>query len=81
MADPTRKHDLEELHKLRKSARNQMERNRYDSTIGKIMTESRATGSTRQKLVQAVRNNDIRAIKRFNHELTVIKQNETYGKY
>lgn len=77
--DNTRKYDLEELYRMRKHAVNSMERDRYDHTIGEIMRASGATVSMREKLVQAIRNDDIRAIKYFNNELDLIRARETNG--
>lgn len=76
----TRKYDLEQLHKDRQKARNAYEKDRIDKTMDKIMRENGAVRERREKLIMAVRNNDRRAIERFNHELTMIKANQTYGK-
>lgn len=79
MSDKTRKHDLEELYELRKHSKNGFERDMYDRTINTIMRESGATAAVREKLVMAIRNNDLRAIKYFNQELDRIRAHETNG--
>jgi hypothetical protein len=81
MIDSGRKYDLIELHTLRSKAKTGMEKERFEKVADKIMRESGAVRSRREDLIKAVRGNDIRSIKRINHELTVIKQNENYGRY
>ena len=76
----TRKFDLEGLLKDRQHARNAFERDLYDRALNKISRESGAVRERREKLIMAVRNNDRRAIKRFEHDLMMIRANETYGK-
>lgn len=79
MIDAGRKYDLEELYNLRKNAKNAMERERFEKVADKIMRENGAVREVREKLIKAVRGNDIRAIKRFNYELRKIQADQTYG--
>lgn len=76
----TRKFDLEQLAENRAKAKTAYERDLYDRTIDKIMRESGAVRQRREELMMAVRHNDHRAMKRFEHELMMMRANETYGK-
>ena len=78
--DKSRQYDLEELYHLRKSAKNGMEREKYEKVAVKIMRENGAVRERREKLIKAVRSDDIRLIKRLNHELRMIQADQTYGK-
>lgn len=78
--DNTRKYDLIELHENRKHAKTAFERDLYDRTIDRIMRENGAVRERREQLVQAIRNDDRRAIGRFQHDLMMMRANETYGK-
>ena len=80
MIDAGRKYDLEEIYKLRRSSRNIPEREKFEKMADKIMRENGAVRSRREDLIKAIRGNDIRSIKRLNHELTMIKAGQTYGK-
>ena len=44
------------------------------------MRENGAVRERREKLIKAVRSDDIRSIKRINHELRMIQADQTYGK-
>lgn len=68
MAD-TRKHDLEELGKARESATTTQQREHYDKISAKIRNESYVIRENREKLVQAVRNSDARAVRYFQEEI------------
>ena len=63
MVDKSRQYDLEELYHLRKSAKNGIERERYEKVANKIMRENGAVREIREKLIKAVRSDDIRSIK------------------
>jgi len=76
MADYTRKHDLEELYKLRSEASNSYWRDIYDRTIDKILREKVPVRSLRDKLLRAIRGGDLRAIKRYNLEISAIMRSE-----
>jgi len=78
--DKSRQYDLEELYHLRKSAKNGMEREKYEKAAANIMRENGAVRERREQLIKAVRSDDIRSIKRLNHELRMIQANQTYGK-
>lgn len=80
MIDKTRVHDIEQLHRDRLKARNGFERDLADRTLNRIMRESGMVREKREKLIMAVRNNDTRAINRFQHELLMMRANDTYGK-
>ena len=80
MVDKSRQYDLEELYHLRKSAKNGMEREKYEKVAANIMRENGAVRERREQLIKAVRSDDIRSIKRLNHELRMIQANQTYGK-
>lgn len=79
MAD-TRKFDIDQIMKARMSAKNGFERDIADRALYTIMRESGMVREKREQLVMAVRNNDHRAINRFQHELMVMRANRTYGK-
>ena len=76
----TRQHDLLELYEKREHAKSAFERDLIDRTVDRIMRESGAVRQTREKLVQAMRNGDLRAMERFQHELMMMRADETYGK-
>lgn len=78
MAD-TRKYDLLELREARLKAKTCYEKERFEKIIDKVMRESGAVRKRREELIKAVRGDDIRAIKRINHELTMMKADDTYG--
>ena len=80
MVDKSRQYDLKELYHLRKSAKNGMEREKYEKVAANIMRENGAVRERREKLIKAVRSDDIRSIKRINHELRMIQADQTYGK-
>ena len=80
MVDKSRQYDLEELYHLRKSAKNGMEREKYEKVAANIMRENGVVRERREQLIKAVRSDDIRSIKRLNHELRMIQANQTYGK-
>ena len=75
----TRKWDILELLENREHARNAYERDLYDRTLYRIRSESPMIEDYRKKLVQAVRNEDERAMKRYQHELMMLRADETYG--
>jgi len=79
MVDKSRQYDLEELYHLRKSAKNGIERERFEKVANKIMRENGAVRERREQLIRAVRSDDIRSIKRINHKLRMIQANQTYG--
>lgn len=79
MAD-TRQFDLIELTERRKYAKNAYERDLIDRTINRIMRESGAVRERREKLVMAIRNGDRRAVERFQHDLMMMKADETKGR-
>lgn len=76
----SRKDDLIELIDRRKQAKSEMERKLIDRTIDRIMRESGAVRARREDLIMAIRNDDRRAIQRFQHDLLMMRANETYGK-
>ena len=76
----TRKHDILQILESRDRAKNAYERDMADRALGRIRSESRKVEDIRKKLIMAVRNNDQRAIHRFQHEIMVYNANETYGK-
>lgn len=76
----TRKYDLEMLYNDRLKAKNAFERDLADRTMNAILRESGAVRERREKLLMAVRNKDLRAIKRFQHDLMMMRADETYGK-
>jgi RNase P protein component len=76
----TRKWDLIELAQSRKKAKNAFERDMVDRAVSRIMRESGAVRERREKLVMAMRNNDKRAINRFQHDLFTMRMNETEGR-
>lgn len=76
----TRKYDLEELVQDRRKARSVYERDMVDRTIDRITRESGAVREKREKLIMAVRNDDKRAVQRFQRELNLLRLEETYGK-
>jgi len=80
MVDKSRQYDLKELYHLRKSAKNGMEREKYEKAAANIMRENGAVRERREELIKAVRSDDIRSIKRINHELRMIQADQTYGK-
>ena len=80
MVDKSRQYDLEELYHLRKSAKNVIERERFEKVADKIMRENRAVRERREQLIRAVRSDDIRSIKHLNHELRMIQADQTCGK-
>lgn len=79
MAD-TRQYDLIDLYERRKYAKNAYERDLIDRTVDRIMRENGAVRATREKLVMAMRNGDLRAMDRFQHDLMMMRADETYGK-
>lgn len=79
MAD-TRQYDLIELSEKREYAKNAYERDLIDRTMDKIMRESGAVRERREKLVQAIRTGDRRAVERFQHDLMMMKADETKGR-
>ncbi len=79
MAD-TRKYDIDQIMKARASAKNGFERDIADKALYAIMRENGMVREKREQLVMAVRNNDHRAIQRFQQELMMMKANRTYGK-
>lgn len=76
----TRKFDLLELSEKREYAKNAYERDLIDKTMDKIMRESGAVRERREKLVMAIRNGDRRAVERFQHDLMMMKADETKGR-
>jgi len=64
--DATRRHDLEELWKMRKGA-GASQRDWCDQQIDKIAREDGFTQEMRQRMINAVRHNDVASIKRFAH--------------
>ena len=80
MSDKTRIHDLNQLAEERTRAKNSYERDLIDKTVDKIMRESGAVRERREKLLMAIRNDDRKAIQRFQHDLMMMRADETYGK-
>ena len=78
--DRGRQYDLAELRGLKNKAKDSFWHNKYDQVAHKIMSEGSNVRKVRENLIQAVRGNDIRAIKRFNHDLRMIQANQTNGK-
>lgn len=76
----TRKYDLEDLYKQRKYAKSAYERDMVDKSLERIMRESGAVRERREKLIMALRNDDKRAVQRFQHELMMMRAEETKGK-
>lgn len=76
----SRKYDLLDMMKSRERAKNAFERDLVDKNVNKIMRENGAVRERREKLIMAIRNKDHRAVQRFQHDLLVMRANETYGK-
>lgn len=80
MTDWTRKFDLEELASARRNANSQAEREHYERIADRIIRESAPIKSLREKLMLAVRANDVRAVKRIEAHIHAIRLDETNGK-
>lgn len=81
MTDATRQHDLEQLavmrndQKLSRNARHEVE-----ETIHKVANQSSAITEVRQRLVNATRGGDTKAIEKFQSQIHHIRQRETNGR-
>lgn len=75
----TRKWDILQLLESREKAKTKFEQDLCDRTLYKIRSESPMIEDYRRKLVGAIRNGDERAMKRFEHELMMLRAQETYG--
>lgn len=64
----------------RKYAPNSYVRDNIDRSMEKIMRENGVVRSEREKLIQAVRNDDKRAVHYFSEKLKRLRAEETYGK-
>ena len=78
-ADKTRKHDLIELYEQRKHAPNAYMRDTIDKALDRIMRENGAVRAVREKLIMAVRNDDRRAVMRFQEELWHMDTGRNHG--
>ena len=76
----TREYDLESLAESRRKAKTGRQRDFFEKAMDKILRENGAVRERREKLIMAVRTDDKRAIRRFQHELMTMRANETYGR-
>jgi hypothetical protein len=65
----TRRHDLEEIHKSKQEAITVEKRERIERLEYKIKNESKKVNNIRENLIQAVRNNDTRAVRNFQEQI------------
>ncbi len=78
--DDSRKHDLEELMELRRSAPDRIHREEYDRIIEKIMREGRLMRSARTELIQAIRNGDRRHVRYMQEYLRKLAKDQDGGR-
>lgn len=76
----TRKWDILQLLENYKHATCAYERDMAERSLRRIHSESKEVEKLREKLIMAVRNDDKSAMSRFQHELMMIRADETYGK-
>lgn len=76
----TRKEDILMILESRKRAKNAYERDMADRALARIRSESKQVEEIRSNLIRAIRNDDKNAQRRFQHELLMIRADETYGK-
>lgn len=74
MSDRTREQDLKELYEARQEASNQQERDRIDEIRYNIMRqqEDEELVGEREELVQSVRNQDAKNVRRVSERIKVI---------
>lgn len=77
----TRKFDLLELMEERRNAKSLYERERVERVIARIAAEGGEIRTERERLIEAVRGNDKRAVRYFQERINRIVQNKTGGRY
>lgn len=79
MIDKGREYDLEELVKAKKQAKSQTERDHYDRIMYRIINQSTAITSLRNEMIEALRVNDTRKVKRIQQHIQAVRLEETRG--
>ena len=79
--DLGRKFDLEDIYLQIKEARSSSEREHWERLMARILRESKATRELREKMIQAVRIDDRRAVRYYSQKLEEEQQDEYGGHY
>ena len=79
--DNGRKTDLEDIYLQIKNARSLSEREHWERLADKILRESGATRTLREKMLQAVRADDRRAVHYYSQQLIRLQEEESHGHY
>jgi len=78
--DQGRRYDLEELYDLYQDAPHSKRRQQIEKMMSEIVHEDGASRELRDKMIKAMRANDLRAKRYFMEELLKLKQDKLYGR-